>query len=154
MNYEQWNSNIKRGRKAGSKPSNSYRTVYRMMRKEGLDVDYKMFSKILRVVAEKIWDKLYAGHIIAVPYLFNMEIVPNGSSFSNRVNWKRTYKLWAEDEDAFEERLLVRHSPSKYIVRVKHSTLARQRKRWFWPLMMEIRLNRNRLRNLEDKYRL
>ena len=154
MKYNEWTKRINRGRKGGSGPANHYRTVYRMLLEDGIDIDYKTFTAILRTVADKVWDKLYAGHIIAIPYLFNMEILPNGSYLTKRVDWKRTCKLWSEDNDAFDEKLLVRHHPSRFIVNIKHSTLSRERKRWFWPLMMDIRLNIGRLRDIESKYEL
>lgn len=157
MNYEEYDK-LRRsrvGRKCGHSYSFTIKDVYDSLKASGdLKIDYRTFRKILRSVGSKVWSRLYKGQIIAIPYLFNMEIVPNNLKWPRKVNWKRTHQLWSEDEEAFKDRLLVRHEPSKYFVRIKHSTVSRNRKHWFYPSMVDIHLSKKRQREIDSKYEL
>lgn len=152
---EQFIKSINRGRKTGSKSSNRLRSIYSKLRKEKkVHVDYRTFTTVLRVIGETIWKKVYAGHSVAVPYLFNMEIIPNKYEFVRSVNWKRTLDWWREDDDAFRDRLLVRNEPTKYMLRTRHSTFSRRRSMWYYSLLFDIRLVKQRVRDIETKYEL
>lgn len=146
---------VVKGRKKGSTSSNRIRETYWALKKEKkVSVDYHTFGEILRTVAEVFWKKIYAGHAVAVPYLLNMEIVPNKLLFTRSVNWKRTIDWWREDEEAFNDRLLVRNEPTQYLLRVRHSTISRKRYMWYYPLLFDIRPSRQRIRDIETKYEL
>lgn len=155
MTFEEYSAlrKSKFGRKRGSIYNYSVKDVYDSLKKSGdISVNYRTFRSILYHVGTGVWDKLYAGRIIAIPYLFNMEIVPTNFKWTKRVNWTRTHALWAEDEQAFNDKLLVRQEPSRFFVRIKHSTIARVKKRWYYPHLMDIILSRKRQREIDDKY--
>ena len=155
--FEQYieDRNAKAGRTPGTKYINDKKAVYSAMRKANqLDVDYPTFNKILNKVGEKVWEYVYAGHHIAIPFLFNMEVVPNKIEWPRAVDWKRTHEWWCVDSDALRNRLLVRRTPTRNILRIRHSTISRTRKQWYWPLMLEIRPSKGRVREIETKYTL
>lgn len=152
---ERFINNINRGRKVGSKSSNKVRNIYYKLRKEKkVSVDYSTFGTVLRTVGDLIWQKVYAGHSVAVPYLFNMEIIPNPLQFVRSVNWNRTLNWWKEDEDAFRDRLLVRNEPTRFILRTRHSTFSRRRNMWYYSLLFDIRPTKQRMRDIDTKYEL
>jgi hypothetical protein len=152
---EEFIKNINRGRKAGSNSCNRLRTVYAKLRKEKrVSVDYKTFTDVLRTVGDLIWQKVYAGHSVAIPYLFNMEVLPNTHEFVRSVNWKRTLDWWKEDEDAFNDRLLVRNEPTRLMLKVRHSTFSRRRNMWYYSLLFDIRPVKQKVRDIETKYEL
>lgn len=143
------------GRKKGSKCCNRIRQVYwALKRDKKVSVDCSTFGDVLRTVAEVYWNKIYAGHSVAIPYLLNMEIVPNKLMFTRSVNWKRTFDWWREDEDAFNDRLLVRNSPTRFLLRTRHSTYSRKRYMWYYPLLFDIRPAKARMMDIETKYEL
>lgn len=143
------------GRKKGGKCSNRVRDVYWALKKDKkIDVDYHTFSVLLRTVADIFWKKIYAGHSVAIPYLLNMEVVPNRLVFTRSVDWNRTFGWWKEDPDAFKDRLLVRNKPTRYYLRRRHSTYSRVRKMWYYPLLFDIRPVKQRIRDIETKYEL
>lgn len=143
------------GRKPGSRILNPVRVVYRKMKQNGsISMEYRQFSDLISAIATGIWKKVYAGNTVAVPYLFNMEIIPNRHKWVRTINWKRTHKLWLEDQEAFQERLLVRHEPSRFLLKVRHSTITRHPKRWYYPLLFEIRPSSCRTKDIETKYEL
>lgn len=157
MNFEEYTreriSHV--GRKKGGTVCNKMRSIYRTMRKDcTCNVDYKTFTAVVNAVGDEIWHRLYAGNIVAIPYLFNMEVVPNKFRWVNRINWKRTHELWEEDADAFNDKMLVRHEPTRYYLRVRHSTLSRKPGNWYRPLLFEIRPVKAMLKGLDDKYEL
>lgn len=152
---EEFKSRIKVGRKHGSVCCNRIRKAYWELKKaKKLKVDCSTFSLILNTVAEVFWKKVYAGHSVAIPYLFNMEVIPNESIFTRSVNWKRTWDWWKEDNEAFKDRLLVRNMPTRFILRTRHSTISRRRNMWYYPLLFDIRPTRQRVIDIETKYEL
>lgn len=155
--FEQYikDRNAKAGRTVGTKYLNSKKSVYAAMKKAGqINIEYTIFNKILNKVGEKVWEYVYAGHHIAVPFLFNMEVVPNKIEWPKAIDWKRTHEWWCVDSDAFRDRLLVRRNPTRNILRIRHSTISRSRNQWYWPLMLEIRPSKGRVREIETKYTL
>jgi hypothetical protein len=152
---EEFIANRKVGRKKGGKCSNRVREVYWALKKDKkVSVDYHTFGIVLRTVADVFWKKIYAGYSVAIPYLLNMEIVPNKILFARSVDWNRTFTWWKEDNDAFEERLLVRNQPTLYFLRARHSTFSRIRRMWYYPLLFDIRPMKQRVRDVETKYEL
>lgn len=117
------------------------------------DMTPKQLSHVLNVVADKFWDKVYEGHNVAIPHLLNMEIVPNWTKWTSSVDWKRTLSLWKEDEEAFDERLLVRNTPHRYLLRVRRSTI-NYRPRWYYPNLLQFRPNVERVKQIDQKYAL
>lgn len=152
---ERFINSINRGRKTGSKSCNKIRSIYYKLRREGkVSVDCSTFGTVLRTVGDLIWQKVYAGHAVAVPYLFNMEVIPNPLQFVRSVNWSRTLNWWKEDEDAFNNRLLVRNEPTRFMLKVRHSTFSRRRSMWYYSLLFEIRPAKQRMKDIETKYEL
>jgi hypothetical protein len=74
--------------------------------------------------------------------------------FVKSVDWKRTHELWKHDEEAYNDRLLVRNTPLRYRLRIKHSTLSFSRKYWYLSMMMKIRPSKSRAKLIEEKYAL
>lgn len=144
----------KSGRKSGTTYVNPRRKVYAKLKKEGLDISYKKFSKLLETVAFKVWDKVYEGYHVAIPFLFNMEVVPNNIEWPRLVDWKRTHNWWQEDEDAFRNRLLLRRKPTRNFLRIRHSTISRSRKQWYYSLMLDVRPCKGMVREIETRYNL
>ena len=144
----------RRGRKKGGCYCNRLRIVHKAMKEHGdIDFDEAQLSKILNTVAEKFWDKVYAGYGVAVPRLFNIEIIRNTCNWTRAVDWKRTLALWKDDEGAFDERLLVRHRPRRFIAKIRRSTI-NYRDRWYYANLLEFHVNKQRLKEIEDKYEL
>lgn len=142
------------GRKRGSTYCNRIRDVHRIMKRRGYtDLSCTELTKVLNTVAEKFWDKVYSGHIVAIPHLLNMEIVQNYSRWSSSIDWKRTYNLWKEDEEAFDEKLLVRNTPHRFILKIRRSTI-NHRSRWYYANMLKFRPNVNRVRDIDKRYAL
>lgn len=142
------------GRKKGSVYCNKIRVVHRIMKRLGYtDMSSAELSRVLNTVAEKFWDKVYAGHIVAIPHLLNMEIVPNRTKWVTSVDWKRTYALWKEDEDAFNDKLLVRNTPHRYILKIRRSTI-NYRPRWYYSNLLQFKPNVKRVREIDQRYAL
>jgi hypothetical protein len=157
MTFEEYSKDRKSkfGRKKGSIYSFTIRDVYDSLKDSGdVSVGFKLFRKILYRLGTKVWDSVYDGKVVAIPYLFNMEIVNSNFHWIKNVDWKRTHKLWAEDEEAFKDRLLVRHQPSRFFVRVKHTTRTRDRSKWYYPSILDIKVSRKRQREIESRYKL
>lgn len=155
--YEEYiNNPIPRtGRKRGSSISNKVSVVYRMLKRDGkTDITLSEFRKALDAVADVFWDKVYSGHQVAVPFLFNIEVIPAGSVFTPSINWPRTHKLWKEDRDAYEDRLLVRNTANRFKIKLRHSTISFNKRYWYLSLMMKIRLKKARVSAVEEKYLL
>ena len=143
------------GRKKGSTIVNRIDSIYKSMVADGsTSLSRADFIKLLNAVSDEFWEKLYNGNCVAIPYLLNMEIVPNNKRFVNSVNWRRTKQLWLDDEQAFQDRLLVRHGPTRFFLKVKHSTINRNSRKWYYPIMFEIRPIRRRVKDIETKYKL
>lgn len=145
------------GRQKGSTNRNTIDIVYRKMKAGGKmpkGMTKNEFANVLRVVGDSVWDLVYQGHRVAIPGLFNMEIRPNNLKWPRRVNWKRTLRLWAEDEQAKADKLLVRAVPTERYLNVKHSTIGSKRSWWYYPLMMEIRPCKGKMKQIDDKYAL
>lgn len=148
---------MKVGRKTGSSNRNQLPVVYSMMRRNGMlpdDMTKTELMIVLKKVGDKVWDLVYRGHKVAIPGLFNMEIRPNSLKWPRRVDWKRTLKLWNEDEDAKKRKLLVRATPTDHYLRVKHSTIGSKRSWWYYPLMMEIHPCKGKMRQIDNMYTL
>jgi len=147
--------NIVRGRNKGSESCNRMRNVYSRLKKEHkITSSYAEFSAIIKLVGDLIWKKIYEGYSVAVPYLFNMEIIQNNIKWTKSVNWKRTFDFWKEDADAFNNRVLIRNIPTRMLLKVRHSTICRNRRMWYYPLLFEIRPSKQKVKDIETKYEL
>lgn len=145
----------KAGRRSGTDIRNRRRHIYNLMKKDGkIPVSYKTYSAILDTFADKFWNRIYSGNIVAVPYLFNMEIRKSNFRWVKTVDWKRTEALWSEDSDAFKDKLLVRHEPTRFFLRIKRSTLSRNKSEWYYSHLLEIRPSVKRIKGIDDKYEL
>lgn len=143
------------GRNNGTRIANKVDDVYRLLRRDKhTSLSLKDFRKVLNTVADKFWGKVYDGHSVAVPFLCNFEVQPSTSMFVKSVDWKRTHELWKHDEEAYNDRLLVRNTPLRYRLRIKHSTLSFSRKYWYLSMMMKIRPSKSRAKLIEQKYAL
>jgi hypothetical protein len=143
------------GRKKGSKMVNNIRTVYRLMRKDkAIDMSCTELSTLLNTVADKIWARVYAGNTVAVPYLFNMEVVPTKQKWVRGIDWKRTNELWKTDAEAKADKLLVRYRPTQYYIKVRHSTISPLRSYWYYSHLLTIRLSKAKACAVNQKYEL
>jgi len=148
---------MSKGRNTGSRSCNPIALIHRIMKSRGMipnNMAATELSNILRTVGDCAWDLVYAGHNVAIPGLFNMEIRPNSIKWPRRVDWKRTMKLWEEDEEAKKDKLLVRSIPTDKYLRIKHSTIGSRRSWWYYPLMMEVRPCKGKMRQIDHKYTL
>lgn len=144
------------GRKPGSTSRNKFSVVYGMMKKNRLlhGVSRKQLKDIVNLVGDGVWDKVYEGHIVAIPGLFNMEVKRNRSKWSKRVDWSRTMKLWESDPEAKKDKLLVRAVPTEHFLHVRHSTIGLKRAWWYYSLMLDIKPSLGKVKQIEDKYEL
>lgn len=155
--FEQYiaNRRASAGRKTNTTCRNRRRHIYNLMKKDGkTPVSYKVYAAILDTFADKFWDRVYEGHIVAVPYLFNVEIRESNFRWVKTVDWKRTEALWKEDEEAFKDRLLVRHEPTRFFLRIRRSTFSRHKSEWYYSHLFEIRPSIKRIRDIDNKYEL
>lgn len=145
------------GRNTGSGSRNPILLVHKIMKSRGMipnNMPSTELTQILRTVGDCAWDLVYKGHTVAIPGLFNMEIRPNKLKWPRRVDWKRTLNLWAEDEQAKKDKLLVRAVPTEQYLRVKHSTIGTKRSWWYYPLMMEVRPCKGKMKQIDRMYTL
>lgn len=141
------------GRKPGSKMANRLDRVYKELRKDGkISISYTEFHKMLDVVADKFWDRIYSGYQSCIPYICTFEVVPSRTVFTKSIDWKRTHDLWKHDEQAYYDRLLIRNRPLRYCLKIRHSTLSFNKHYWYLSRMLKIKANKPRMKAIQDKY--
>lgn len=130
MNFEEFEVKVKKAGSHKFKITGSYgvRAAFREMRKnkwEGCKrpVTEKEFYAIVNAMNECYAEALLKGEDIFFPYRMGRlslavqnrcaKIVDGKVKCSKPVNWKETLKLWYEDEDAKNRKILVRHETDR-----------------------------------------
>lgn len=136
MNYQSFLSRLQ---KKGSKPHKiahclGVRDAWKWVRKnkwEALNYnhcDSKLYSTIINKVHQAFVEYLINGHTIDFPHQMggisicsypSKVIFVNGKVSNNyRADWKKTLKLWFEDEEAFKSRIVVKRRQNNiYFIR-------------------------------------
>lgn len=109
---------------------NSYTTrqLYYKVRKV-LKIDEKTFNSIIKTVNGLLADRLTNGMEVNLPCkMGRLELrkfktkvkFEEGKLITNKpIDWKETLKLWKEDEEAKEKKILVRHD-TDFVFRTKY----------------------------------
>jgi hypothetical protein len=120
--------------KRKSKITNSYGIIdyYHYYRKDNTNINRAMYLKIVKAVSDKIIYYILKGYLIKLPYSFgtillikspkNIDNYGNKLSYSTKVNWHETLKLWQEDTQAYQDRQVIKFN-SEYTYKIKHSNI-------------------------------
>lgn len=119
-------------------------------------ISESMHIKILNAFFSKIGERLLHGDYIRMPYTFggisirmrpvSVEFVDGQLRTSRPVQWGKTIKLWVEDPQAYQDKLVVR-SEDDYVY-----TLIYSKYRAFFKNVKLIKLQTNR--NFKEKMRV
>lgn len=112
------------------KVTNSYNIydIYKYIRKNnwfniGQPITEHQFYTIIRTIGDYLVSQLLSNHSVRVPYLGRFDIVKQDTfvNFKNNklvtnypIDWNATLRLWYNDKEAFNNKLLVRKE-QKYL---------------------------------------
>lgn len=128
-----------KGKRGKGRISNSIGVydIYKMLRKDkwlniGRPLKEHEFYSIIRTVNNKISEDILDGVDISLPYgmgkIFIQKTKPRVFMKDGRiintfpVDWNSTLELWSNDEEAYKDKVLLRHE-RKYRLKVKYTTI-------------------------------